>query len=116
MQSDIFKCKRCGKIFDRNFNLQRHLKRKIPCKLPIMQNVQNNANVCPDNPDSSIEEKSIECKYCKKTFSSISTLNRHIRISCKFKKEVDQYKSLFIMFEEFKKGTKRKRKGIFKGK
>jgi len=80
-------CNRCGKDFKKQFYLNRHMKRKFPCKCLIVQ--------IKDETDAKSTVSIVsnyECKYCKKTFSCTSTLNRHIRISCKTKK--DKYEIL----------------------
>jgi len=62
IQSKIFECRRCGKGFDKKYNLERHLKKKIICK--IINEVE-------------IKQVKHKCKYCKKTFHNTSNLNKH---------------------------------------
>ena len=63
----MYKCEICNKVFQNNFTLNRHKKRKNPCS----------------SNDKFINDNSLKCQACKKEFSSKRTLINHVRNSCK---------------------------------
>ena len=68
------------------------MKKKIPCK---SSKVLNEAETSTDPPDQEPIKKSWGCKHCGKSFYSNSTMNRHIRLYCKSKKEAEKLKKLY---------------------
>ena len=97
------KCKNCCKEFKYQWCLDRHLRRKIPCK----ENVSNdsskpendssklendlskpeNDSPKPENDSSKSKNDSLICKYCCDGFSRTDYLKSHIKI-CKEKEDV----------------------------
>ena len=102
-----FKCSRCLKIFNRKYNLQRHLDRKMPCKVVeikksqkrITENHRESLRITENHSEKNepkIEGKYTACEYCNISILKRS-LNRHQRNSClsipnsKHKKLVEKY-------------------------
>jgi len=100
------KCNKCNVIFYKKSHLIQHLNKKIQCGRKL-----NNNNEILENPKKSkkisnynYDEIPINiikpndntdiptCLYCKKTFYQVSNLNKHIKNSCKVKKEQDEKK------------------------
>jgi len=95
----VFKCDRCSKIFNRAYHLNRHLRKKKPCKYTnIHEDTQTSTNSEDDSKTN--EKKSYVCMHCEKNFASNSSMNRHIRLFCKKKKEMDDYKNLYEIIEQ----------------
>lgn len=63
----IYKCSKCGKMFNHKNDYKKHLNRKTPCFKPT--NLSEN-------------KQRFECSKCNKTYSSKSNLNTHIQSSC----------------------------------
>lgn len=97
------KCNRCNKIFNHKGTYNRHMKRKNPCK------ILHDAVFLHDGIRMDIVTKSYICQYCEKHFSSISSMNRHIRCNCRSIKYTTDaeiltknYNKLNQMFKVFK--------------
>lgn len=78
-------CPKCSKSFNRNYDLQRHLKRKTPCDSDTKKHfsIQDLQQRC----------KGFACSYCKKSFYDIHTLERHLknpRLGCYHQKHSDE--------------------------
>ena len=58
----MYICQKCCKLFSTQFNLDRHLHKKIPC-----------------NEETSKSYEKHSCKKCNKDFSSKYGLNYHIK-------------------------------------
>jgi len=85
-----FQCTRCGKIFDRKFNYDRHVKdNKRPCvslniqtivppslstKIPIIDEID-----LSDDDDDSKKTLNNECHHCGKKYSTRFNLNKHLK-------------------------------------
>jgi hypothetical protein len=62
-----YNCKRCGKIFDRKYNYERHINdTKKQCIL-----------IVPVQEDE--DKKSTSCPYCEKSYSAKYNLNKHLK-------------------------------------
>ena len=109
-----YKCIICDYTTDHKGKYERHLKKKIPCKVSCksLPNITNNS-FCPKNPSqiltnpsqtltnpsqtltNSIEYKIAhnnenDCIYCGKTFKRKDNLKRHMTKYCKIMKvEID---------------------------
>ena len=90
-------CERCDKIFDHKGNYQSHLNKKNPCKYT---NIQKGTLRYIDRPDQHNDLISYECKYCKKQFTTNSSMNRHIRLFCREKKEEEKIEFLAAKFQK----------------
>ena len=62
-----YNCKRCGKIFDRKYNYERHINdTKKQCILIVpVQEEEDKKNIC--------------CPYCEKSYSAKYNLNKHLK-------------------------------------
>ena len=92
----MFTCNRCERNFQKNWQLQRHFSRKIPCKLQLTCAPVKTPDETIKSPQQTIEspQQTIEspqqtmkspdtcCKYCLKTFARSQNLKNH---SCKMK-------------------------------
>jgi hypothetical protein len=115
-----YKCGNCLKLFKLKGDYTRHLKRKIPCKKSdenqnnhnknkrqnnhiIVNNHQlapktqkitknNDMDVLNDDLDDKEPKSERQCQYCKKIFSRVSSLDRHLKGRCKVKKQQDNQK------------------------
>ena len=74
-----YKCDKCGKIYSKKFDYNRHMKRKNPCT----SSTQNIVVVTQKNVDKI--EQNLKCTYCEQVFSRIDSLNRHTNSFCKIK-------------------------------
>ena len=91
------KCKNCCKEFKYQWCLDRHLRRKIPCKQNVSIATDNMSNIDKNLPNtndiyehtndelSNTNKKSLKCNYCNKDFGRTFELNKHIEKSCKEK-------------------------------
>ena len=90
-----YECEKCLKQFRQKIDYTRHLNRKFPCKnIPkYSKNGFINPNMeCPDIPINKLE-----CGSCCKIYSSISNLNKHIKICKARKKEEEENKIKTIL-------------------
>ena len=62
-----YNCKRCGKIFDRKYNYERHIndtKKQCILIVPVQEEE---------------DKKSTSCPYCEKSYSAKYNLNKHLK-------------------------------------
>ena len=101
------RCKNCCKEFKYQWCLDRHLRRKTPCKKKVTNESSDvaNTNDCVSNTNdclsnmndcvSNTNNEQLKCKYCNKCFGRKFELNKHIQNTCK---EKDDYvRNLEIM-------------------
>jgi len=84
-----YQCTRCGRMFDRKFNYDRHIKdNKRPCTIVNINHILNphiNSKNNIDDSDSSDDESdskkitNTECPHCGKTYSTKFNLNKHLK-------------------------------------
>jgi len=80
-----YKCNKCHKIFTKKYNYEHHLIRKFSCTTaPI------NTECVPDDlinkkNELNNQNNDKQCNYCNKTFSQVSSLNRHLNNRCSVK-------------------------------
>ena len=67
----LYKCLRCGKEFDKKYNYDRHLRRKIACPL------SSNFTKLTEPTD-----KSFVCNQCNQAFTRLYNLQRHQKLKC----------------------------------
>jgi len=84
----VHTCERCKKNFDKKSHYMEHIGRKHPCKQIVHKPeiIQETINLLKneENPvNHNILDKS-ECMHCKKIYSNIYNLNKHL-IICKVK-------------------------------
>ena len=76
MTKSIYKCNRCGKLYNHKGDYNRHINRKIPCKklLKFPEKLVPKVR----SPD----EVTFRCPKCNTLCSSKSSLDKHITSSC----------------------------------
>ncbi len=93
-----YKCIKCGTEFKKKWSYEYHLNRKNPCIGNNREEIENfednnNLNNKKDNDNDKDTNKEIfdkedinelNCQFCKKSYSSISNLNKHLK-GCKVK-------------------------------
>jgi len=110
-----YKCSKCNKIFGQKGHYDYHINRKRPCNGNDITNNdsqektiksqdkstknQEKTKISQDKSSDCKEETKIseineiknkkQCQYCKKTFTRVATLNKHIKEICRVKKEHD---------------------------
>ncbi len=135
-----FICPKCNKVYDRKFNLEKHLNRKFSCVQNIYKLVEpqqilvepqnllkNNSKNTQNNVifDEKIENNEnlqnnnlFCCNFCKNNFNRNDNLKRHLKI-CKEKKKQDEekeniFKLLLERDEQMKKMEEEKQKILIK--
>jgi len=95
----LYTCEKCNKEFNRKSNYENHLKRKNSCvkkvdkdvlKTETIQKNPKKSEIIQNNP--LLKQNRMECPYCSKFFSTMSNLNKHIKNSCKIKKQEENKK------------------------
>ena len=84
-------CGSCTKPFNTNWQLQRHLSRKYPCRRVTSNESKTQVEEVTepdDEPTESVGE--MMCKYCGKEFSRADYLKQHMK-KCKEKDDVVRY-------------------------
>ncbi len=81
-------CTKCQKSFSRKSDYIYHTEKK---KNPCRPDLQIFADICRDLQESTKNDTN-SCTHCKKNFSSVYTLNRHLNNYCKAKKKFDKEK------------------------
>jgi hypothetical protein len=95
-----YRCDGCGKKFDHKSDYTKHIKRKNPCKSGKVDNNDEDIKCTKDtreiHKDTQIGKKNVKndwkCTYCKKSFTTNSSYNRHMSKFCKVKREQDNAK------------------------
>jgi hypothetical protein len=89
-----FVCEICNKEFKRKQHLENHNKKKYSCLLNKNKTQNNSKNLKnQDNQNNQVNEKKNICNYCKKPFTRIDNLTRHIDNRCKVRKRLIQDKA-----------------------
>ncbi len=94
----LYTCENCQKQFNKKCNYIDHVeKKKKPCQPNIpkysepFQNIPKKSEIDSISSSSSEKISNInECDYCKKIFSTGFNLNKHLKNSCKIKKQKDE--------------------------
>ena len=96
----IYKCDKCGKIFNLKGNYDQHLKRKKPCAeiSNIQQEISNIQQDLQDEEPTGL----MQCISCKKTFSSKYCRDRHEKTSKCFLKSITDENKITKLEEELK--------------
>ena len=112
------KCKRCCKEFKYQWCLDRHLRRKIPCKVQNYKSTLNESilprnesskltNDCPDTSNESVlprneslssPNESLQCNFCFERYSRKDKLKTHMKM-CKEKSDIVRYLELKLKIE-----------------
>ncbi len=90
-----YTCPTCLKEFSKKYNFEMHtMNKKKPCQQYIPKNSEIFQNIPKYSKSVEKIEKSDEelnnCIYCEKIFSTRFNLNKHIKNSCKIKKQKDE--------------------------
>ncbi len=85
-----YKCDKCNTIFQKKWNYEYHLNRKNPCIISINKEKET---------DEKRDVEKIKCEYCNKTYSSISNLNKHLKL-CKLKNKDENMEEIKKDIEE----------------
>ena len=98
----MFNCEKCGKEFEFNCLLTRHLEKKLPCD--TYTNITKNYDNKIISIDTEIETKTVKsleektkCLFCDKLFLTKTNTNRHIKHYCLKKKELIEEKDKIII-------------------
>ena len=80
-----YKCDKCNKIFDKKSNYVTHINKKNPCI-----SIPKNTGCVPDKlinikNETVGQQNDKQCNYCRKIFSQVSSLNRHLNGRCSIK-------------------------------
>ena len=90
----LYTCEKCNKTFNKKSNYQSHLNKKNPCikkeiknnnNSIIFQNIPNDSKIFQNK--NNCENIKTKCAHCSKIFSTVTNLNKHLRTSCKVKKQ-----------------------------
>jgi len=98
-----YKCDRCDKFFDKKYNYEIHINRRYKCDEKLY---------------------TLNCTYCDRSFSTKSSVTRHIRNSCKvFKKTEEDKHEIYTKLlkierenKELKEEVKELKNGLLKQK
>lgn len=99
-----YTCLKCNKIFIKKSNYDSHINRKRDClkstKITPINTDDNisTTEITPINTNNNILSLEIvsSCNYCKKYFSRVDALTRHLKDRCKVKKDMDIEKELIL--------------------
>lgn len=119
----LYVCENCNKEFTRKSSYNTHINRKNPCVKKVIK--ENNKNINnANNPNQSkiiqnnpiIEYNNKKCQHCSKIFSSVPNLNKHLKNSCKIKKQKETDKELIFkqLLEENNRQNEEKITNIIK--
>ncbi len=107
-------CKKCDRVFRDTYDLQRHIMRKTPCdpvksesnpKKSLSRHCDKIIADTGSGPSTDLELVVVDehlsmldnkCSYCDKLFSTSSNLARHIKSTCKIKKQQDEDKEIIF--------------------
>ena len=84
-----YQCNNCQKIFRTKQQLENHMSRKFKCA-PInsFQNIPKYSNGVPKMEYFNQKCVNFECKYCKRSYSNKSNLNKHLK-TCSKKENIE---------------------------
>jgi len=89
-------CSTCNKIFDKKSNLNAHKNKKNKCQ-PIIEYIPNPTIISTNTQSApiSIANENIKytCNYCDKSFARQDVANKHMKISCKVLKHINEEKN-----------------------
>lgn len=98
MAQNQFQCKKCGKLFDRKFNYERHVENKRPCVIVPIPTIIEKPQIILNDPKK--DDNINECEYCGRSYSTKFNLNKHTK-KCPFNNsnnEIDSEKEM--MYKE----------------
>ncbi len=81
-----YKCLKCGSDFKKKWSYEYHINRKNPCvgnKNDEIEKIENH-EMENNKKNINLDENELNCEFCKKSYSNISNLNKHIKV-CKVK-------------------------------
>jgi len=97
-----YTCSKCGKSYTRKSSLNRHL---LSCNMPENTSEQKVNNCASDSEQLVIKHdqceneelnwQEIQCGYCHKKFTTKTSMYRHIRNTCKVKKDMDTKEEIY---------------------
>lgn len=86
-----YQCERCGKMFPKKYNYDRHINKKVPCSIVIYQSDNINISEFAEN----------KCEYCNKFYSTKYNLNKHKK-KCTITTETQKEKMYQRQIEQMK--------------
>jgi len=102
----LYICNICLKEFNHKGNYQTHINRKFKCKKIIIEKKEeSNKGIIIPKQDSNNR-----CNYCNKIYSTISNLNKHLKI-CKVKKEENIKQELYNLL--VKQNEEQKKENLY---
>lgn len=86
-----YTCARCNKVFTKKCNYETHISKKNLCRIAPQETAISRSNTAQISikDDMSDESAPPKCNYCGAVFTRKDSLSRHIKKSCKIKKEND---------------------------
>ena len=102
----LYICNICLKEFNHKGNYQTHINRKFKCKIIYVEKKEesNNGIIVPK------QEHNNRCKYCNKSYSNNSNLNKHLK-KCKAKKEENIKQELYNLL--VKQNDQQKKENLY---
>ncbi len=90
---NIYKCQRCGKVYDHKNNFRKHMNRKNPCKISEPSPIK----------EVQINSQRFKCIDCNKIFTRKDNLKRHKSKYCKNNNNTPKRSNIILSIENLPK-------------